>query len=345
MNNMHSFFGRLYHSSIPRRAAVMLVALLAFCGKLLAADDSASQFTIELANDLGVKATIHVTGFTAGKETWGDHNHDMITTELNYMGGEWAAQPVSGRNGETPNGDFPKSRFVIVTDNNQFVLIPWQSFKSLSLQDGVQLVRLNDGTEYKGKLRTILNDDSGSEKKVYELSGATSMAIVQMPKQAVPVTTSNSKGSQWKVTTNGMSDLIVSQPRFVFSIFHVTSGGGIYVENGFYDTKVSEQFGVAKKGSEQNSTSATISDFESISIGGVKDAFGMPVTVKAKGADAVSGILAVTPFGLEAWANEYLNRSMELAGDLSNGCTIVFREWRSGDELKLERIHTSEQKP
>ncbi len=318
------------------RPLALLSFALAFCGKLLAADAPASQFTIELANDLGVKATVHVTGFTAGKETYGDNNHDFITTELNYMGGEWAAQPAYGK-----NGDFSKSRFVIVTDKDQIVLIPWQSFKSLSLQDGVQLVKINDGTEYKGKLRTILNDDSGSEKKVYELSGATSMTIAQMPKQAAPPGTS--KGPEWRFSRKGMSDLIVSQPRFVYSIFKVTSGGGIYVENGYYDTKVSEQFGVAKKGSEQNSTSATISDFEGITLGGVKDAFGMPVTVKAKGADAVSGTLAVTPFGLEA--NEYLNRGLEVAGNLPNGCTIVFKVWRSGDGLKLERIQTTEKAP
>ena len=38
MMNMHSFFSRLCHSPIPRRAAVMLVALawssLAFCGEI-----------------------------------------------------------------------------------------------------------------------------------------------------------------------------------------------------------------------------------------------------------------------------------------------------------------------
>ena len=134
---------------------------------------------------------------------------------------------------------------------------------------------------------------------------------------------------------------MITQPRFVFSMFVKTSGGGIFVEHGYYATKVSGQFGVDTHNSG-NSTSATISNFERVSIGGGKDAFGMPVQVKARDADAVSGELAATPFGLEAHANEYLNRSREVAGDLPNGCTIVFSVWRNGDRpLKIERSHNN----
>jgi hypothetical protein len=57
------------------------------------AEDTPQLLTIELANELGVKATVHVAELTSGKDTWGDREHDFITDELNSIGGEWAAQP------------------------------------------------------------------------------------------------------------------------------------------------------------------------------------------------------------------------------------------------------------
>jgi hypothetical protein len=344
---LFSGFSRFSLSQVSRSTAVTLIALVLssfpFCGKLLATDKPTSQFTIELANELGVKATIDVTGFTSGKDTWGDREHDYITQELNYLGGAWVAQPHQ----IDENGDFENSRLVMTVPGMGLVLIPWQSFKSLSVQDGVQLVRLNDGTEYKGRLRTILKANLGSEERDYDLSGAISITIVQMPKQVAgtkspsPAPGGILNGSQWKITKTGMSDLIVTQPRFVYSTFIVTSGGGIFEENGHFATQISEQFGVGLKKSGGNvSDSATVNDFESISVGGDSDISGIPVTVTAKGADAVSGTLAPTPFGLET--DEYLNRSLEVACNLPNGCSIVFSVSNGGNELKLERIHPTD---
>jgi hypothetical protein len=299
-----------------------------------------APFTIELANELGVKATVNVATFSSGNSEMQVEN--FIDEELNEIGGRW--DPGA----DETTRDFSHSRLVIeMSPPRQFVLIPWQSFKALSAQDGAQLVRLNDGTEYKGLLKTILSENWGNDRKVYELGGALSMTIVQMPKISVsPAQTRTSKDPQWRVTGGGGSDLIVTRPRFVYSWFHQTSGGGMFVAHGHDETKVSEQFGVGVNGSSR-STAATISDFESISIaGGGNDAFarGMPVTVKAKGADAVSGILAVTPFGLEPGSSDYRNRSLEVAGDLANGCTIVFSVRSDGDKLTLERIHTADQR-
>ena len=48
-----------------------------------------------------------------------NNEHDYITTELNYIGGEWGAH-VSDK-----NIDFSNSRFVIETvEQKQFVLVP-----------------------------------------------------------------------------------------------------------------------------------------------------------------------------------------------------------------------------
>jgi hypothetical protein len=333
----------LWRFSMNRRPVVILIMLalnsFGFCGTLFAGGDTASGFTVELVNELGVKATVNVTEFTAGKETWGDREHDFITQELNYMRGQWSLQTGKGI------ADFANSRLVITTADRQFVLIPWQSFKSLSAQGKSQLIRLKDGSEYAGRLRTILKENSGGEKRDYELSGVTSMTIVQMPNASFEGSDPSgpSKNARWKVTREGDSVLIISKPRFVYSMFHVTSGDGIvFQQNGHFGATVSEQFGVGQEG-RNDSTSASINDFESIIIGGGEHAFGMPITVKAKNAVAFSGKFAVTPLGLEPLSNVYLNRSVELAGDLTNGCTIVFSIWRNGKALKLDRIHPSDQ--
>jgi len=150
-------------------------------------------------------------------------------------------------------------------------------------------------------------------------------------------------GQQWSVLSEGGQAVVITRPRFVFSRFHVTSGGGIHVEKGYYETKVSEQFGVGPRdlngNGKNDSVSAAFSDFESITLGGGgREVFGMPITVKTRDGQPVAGTLAATPFGLDAFSNEYLNRTTELAGDLPNGCTIVFSFWNT-NRIKLDRVH------
>ena len=109
-----------------------------------------SSFIVNLTNNLGIKATVDVTAFTAGKDTWGDREHDFITQELNFMGGQWPMQ----ENGTSQLPvDFSNGRLVIEltgaeTGPRQYLLIPWQSFKSVSVEDGIQVIQLNDGSVY-----------------------------------------------------------------------------------------------------------------------------------------------------------------------------------------------------
>jgi hypothetical protein len=277
---------------------------------------SAGALKIELTNNLGVTATVNVTEFTSGNKVNGD-TLDPYTPELNELGGEWVSEPTKAVTLAFPNGvrealselakrnrDFAKSRLVIDLDDRtpgQFVLIPWRSVKALSIKNKMQVVTLNDGTEYRGQLRTILSGNSDSENKVYELSGVRSMTILQFPaaRPYAAGSANNSTGAKvlrWGVTGTKMPSLIVTHPRFAHS----------------------ERFRVGEL--NQPGISAAFSDFQSVSIGSEKRGYGFPITVKAKNASAASGILALGD-------DDYLegNGTVEVVGDLANGCSIVFR--------------------
>lgn len=293
---------------------------------------SAAIFRVELTNNLGVTATVGVTGFTAGRDVIGD-SEDPYTAELDALGGKWSARDDSTRSLTVafPNGvqalnkmgsrrldhDFAEARLVVALDKG-FVLVPWRSFKALSFEQGSQVITLNDGTQWKGTLRTILTgNSSSSENKVWELSGVRSLTVVQMPVgRTVSQSQANSHDLHWIVAGPTIPEQTVTRLRFVQ-----------LMNDKFV---ITQQFQI---GPDINSppTSATLSDFQSVSIERENSAsWGVPVTVKAKNAAAVSGLLA--------FENHYLegNGSFDLAGDLDNNCTVVFAVFR-GERLTLTK--------
>ena len=289
---------------------------------------TAGVFKVGLTNDLGVTSMIDVREVSAGKDVVGD-TYDAITPELNGLGGKWPTETGDG---------VERSRFTVEINPPKgparFVLVPWPLFKSLSAQGRDQVVLLKDGTEYRGRLRTILVGTSGSENDTYELAGASSMTILQMPTQLAPTHETSDKATRWTVTEAGMPPVVVSRPRFLYSRYRETrTPPPLVIERSYYEALVTERFGVAPgysgdEGSHSgtwNVTSAAISDFETVAIGNEgKRTTGLRVSVKARTAPAVTGLFAVSPFGLDPWDNSYLNRSIELAGDLPNGCSIVW---------------------
>jgi hypothetical protein len=128
--------------------------------------------------------------------------------------------------------------------------------------------------------------------------------------------------------------LVVTQPQFLFTRY-IEKKLSVLVTASYDLGGASEQFGIIPDG-KTDRISARFGDFESITIGGGKrsTSYHMPVTVKAS---AVSGSLEAIGPGVSN------GDSAEVAGNLPNGCTIVFRVPAGGDALTFERIHATGQ--
>jgi hypothetical protein len=299
-----------------------------------------SNFRVELTNKLGVRAVVNVTSFSAGNTIEGDNEHSDLTQELNYVGGCWPADPDQSN---LSNIKFVDSGMVLEADQSflrKFFIIPWHNIKSIYVKDGVDIIDLNDTSEYRGKIRTILAD--GSRK--YELSAATSIHFIQFINKINDSETESTvaekiKSSEWKIYGDGVPEFSVLAPQFVYSRFHVTSGGGIYVENGFYETKLSEQFSVMLDAEHsEDSISASLNDFDELTFGGKpKDEFDHDkVTVRAPNAKPVSGTLT-DPFG---WSDrEYLNRNLDMLVMLPDGVKILIMLPSRKNILMLKRVN------
>lgn len=334
--------------ALPLRACIAMTAfVLTISGVSCRTADSAQTgssghpFVVEVTNDLGVKATVRVASFTAGSPTWGDNNQDDLTEELNFEGGQW---PKTNSGASVP---FQNTFLVMKLPDaagprwGPYILIPWKHFKRLSQRSGDQVVTLDDGTEYRGRLRTILFDSSASENRQYELGEASSIAIVSFPPDPHAQET-KLPHSEWSLSYGADPALNISNPQILHEIEKRESfrGAGANIERSFWVGLASGAFRVKLDANSDDSraTSAAISDFEQVKIGGDKNAFGMPITVKALNRAPASGLI----IGPTQAPDDYLNGTLNLAADLPNGCRMVIAlSPRTGDTVTLVRIPNS----
>jgi len=109
-----------------------------------------------------------------------------------------------------------KCYIVLEQGNGLFVLIPWQIFKSSVTSGTLQVVTIQDGTEYSGKLLTTVNSRSDAGlHKTYDLGSLNKIDLVSVQKETKDVRKS---GQIWALRTNNPAaqHFEVLAPYFIF---------------------------------------------------------------------------------------------------------------------------------
>ena len=191
--------------------------LVTIASPTLAQDEAKSnRFTLELRTKLGVarRIRVHITRTGDGL--------------LDALGAYWG-QGVPDYNWER----FPDARLAIQTGDDTFALVPWTSLKEITEKNKKQVVTLKDSTSYEGVIKTIafVEDDKDqdlrySDRKKYNLSTATSLAVVQIPPRGKSRTKKPRSNKRWTLSSVAHEPRTrVKSPRFVFQYY--TSAGYI----------------------------------------------------------------------------------------------------------------------